>query len=227
VVIPPAAAVEAASPGAIPESAQQLIVVSAVVSVPARSIATFRTYDRAGPSAAWHQIRPAIPAEIGGAGLASNRVEGDRTTPTGVYAIGAEIYGNDPRPVGLHLPYHRLVCGDWWDEDRYSAQYNTFVHVPCGTTPPFASESEALWTETAAYPYFAVIEFNVDPILGGRDAPGSGIFLHAWVGGPTNGCVAVPLGDLLATLRWLDPHKHPVIEIGTASALAPLSRSPS
>ena len=68
-----------------------------------------------------------------------------------------------------------------------------------------------------AYPYFAVIDFNDHPTVSGRNAPGSGIFLHAWVNGPTAGCVALPLGDLVPVLRWLEPSKHPVIEIGTDS----------
>ena len=84
------------------------------------------------------------------------------------------MYGNDPNPGGLHDAYHQLVCGDWWDEDPYSPRYNRFVHVPCGTTPPFASWSEALWTETAAYPYLAVINFNDNPTIGGERRPDRG-----------------------------------------------------
>jgi L,D-peptidoglycan transpeptidase YkuD (ErfK/YbiS/YcfS/YnhG family) len=114
----------------------------------------------------------------------------------------------------LHYAYHRLVCGDWWDEDPYSPQYNRFVHVPCGVTPAFASGSEALWTEIAAYPYLAVLQFNTAPIVAGADAPGSGIFLHSWVGGATAGCIALPRARLLDVLRWLAPSAHPVIEIG-------------
>lgn len=132
------------------------------------------------------------------------------------------MYGNEPSPGGLHERYHQLVCGDWWDEDPYSAEYNEFVHVPCGATPPFAAWSEALWTETTAYPYFAVIEYNDDPIVSGADAPGSGIFLHAWVAGPTQGCIALPVPELLRVLRWLNPLEHPVIEIGTDTELGPL-----
>ena len=126
-------------------------------------------------------------AETGYGHLRDVRREGDGSTPTGVYGLGATIYGNAPDPGGLRYAYHRLVCGDWWDEDPYSPRYNRFVHVPCGLTRGFASWSEALWTETVAYPYFAVIQFNTDPIVGGRSE----------------------------VLRWLNPSAHPVIEIGT------------
>ncbi|HEY5317808.1 MAG TPA: L,D-transpeptidase family protein, partial [Solirubrobacteraceae bacterium] len=147
--------------------------------------------------------------------LVNVRHSGDHATPTGVFAIGLRMYGIQPNPGGLHYAYHQLTCGDWWDEDPYSAQYNEFVHVPCGTTPSFASWSEALWTETRAYPYFAVLETNNDPTVGGANAPGAGIFLHHWMNAPTEGCVALPLADLLKVLRWLHPAEHPVIEIGT------------
>jgi L,D-peptidoglycan transpeptidase YkuD (ErfK/YbiS/YcfS/YnhG family) len=132
-----------------------------------------------------------------------------------VFGIGATIYGNRPTPVGLRYRYRHLVCGDWWDEDPYSPRYNQFVHVPCNTRPGFAAGSEALWTETIAYPYFAVLQFNTGPVIGGRNAPGSAIFLHSWVGGPTNGCIALPQAQLLRLLRWLEPAAHPVVEIGT------------
>ena len=91
--------------------------------------------------------------------------EGDGATPIGTFAIGPKIYGNYANPGGLHDSYHRLVCGDWWDEDPYTSQYNRFVHVPCQTTPSFASSSEALWTIYNIYGYFAVIDFNIDPTL--------------------------------------------------------------
>ena len=95
--------------------------------------------------------------------------------------------------AGLRERYRHLGCGDWWDEDPTSARYNRFVVVPCGVTPGFAAGSEALWTETVVYPYFAVIEFNAHPIRRGRGAPGSGIFLHSWEGAPTAARCSPPL----------------------------------
>ncbi len=199
----------------IPSSADQLIVVSSPTLEPPGYLASFRTFQRANAFSPWRPVFPAWRAETGYGHLRAVRHEGDGATPTGVYRVGLTMYGNQADPGGLHDAYHRLVCGDWWDEDPYSPRYNQFVHVRCGTTPPFASWSESLWTETTAYPYFAVIEFNDNPIVRGANAPGSGIFLNAWVDGPTEGCVALPASDLLAVLRWLRPARHPVIEIGT------------
>lgn len=153
---------------------------------------------------------------------AARRREGDHATPIGVFSFGHTIYGARPDPGGLHYPYHRLACGDWWDEDPYSPLYNRFVHVRCGVTPGFLPGSEALWTETLAYPYFMLLNFNVGPIHRGPGATGSAIFLHSWVYSATAGCVALPLTRLLGVLRWLRPSQHPVIEIGTDAELARL-----
>jgi L,D-peptidoglycan transpeptidase YkuD (ErfK/YbiS/YcfS/YnhG family) len=156
-------------------------------------------------------------ARVGFNGLSAHHREGDGTTPLGTFAIGPTIYGLDPNP-GVRLAYHRLRCGDWWDEDPASRRYNRFVALPCGVIPSFAARSEALWTEKVAYPYFAVIGFNAHPIRRGRRAPGSGIFLHSWTDAPTAGCVAIHRSRLLSLLRWLAPARHPVIAISVGRA---------
>jgi len=56
----------------------------------------------------------------------------------------------------------------------------------------------------------AVIDFNTPP-----SGPfGSGIFLHADTGAPTQGCVSLTLPDLDAVLRWQNPALHPVTSWG-------------
>ncbi len=215
---------------AIPASARQLIVVSSPTYDPADYLATFRSFRRAGAGSAWEPVFPAWRAEIGSGHIVDVRHEGDHATPTGVYGFGPIMYGTRPNPGGLHEPYHRLVCGDWWDEDPYSSEYNRFVHVACGTTPPFAAWSEPLWTETQGdrgYPYLAVIDYNDDPTVSGPEAPGSGIFLHAWMDAPTEGCLALPLPELLQVLRWLEPSDHPVIEIGTDAEVGRVPWAPA
>jgi len=213
----------------VPASANQLIVVSSPTDDPPGYIATLRTYQRANSGSPWRPVFGPWQAETGSGHLlaAGARREGDHATPIGVFGIGATMYGYEPDPGGLHYAYHRLVCGDWWDEDPYSPQYNRFVHVSCGVTPAFASWSEPLWTETIAYPYFAVVQFNANPTRGGGNALGSGIFLHSWVGGATEGCVALREWQLLDVLRWLRPSAHPVIEIGTDAQVNPKPRAPS
>ncbi|HEX4526902.1 MAG TPA: L,D-transpeptidase family protein [Gaiellaceae bacterium] len=140
-------------------------------------------------------------ARVGYHGLSARHREGDGTTPTGTFAFGPTIYGLDPNP-GVQLGYHRLRCGDWWDEDPRSPSYNSFRHLACGVTPPFHGGSEALWRATVAYREFAVVQYNVGPAVAGR---GSGIFLHDDTGQATNGCVSLPRPELLQLLGRLRP----------------------
>ncbi|HEX5191736.1 MAG TPA: L,D-transpeptidase family protein [Solirubrobacteraceae bacterium] len=196
---------------AVPRASRELIVVTAP-----RASATMGTVSaevRSGAGARWRRVLGPWRAELGRRGLSAHRHEGDGTTPLGIFAIRPTLYGNAPRPRGLRERYRRLRCGDWWDEDPASARYNRLVAMPCGATPSFAAHSEALWTETVAYPYFAVIEFNAHPIRRGRGAPGSGIFVHSWIGAPTEGCVGLHRSRLLSLLRWLAPSRRPVIAI--------------
>lgn len=154
-------------------------------------------------------------ARIGYAGFSDHKTEGDGTTPTGEYRIGDVMYGNATNP-GVHYAFHHIACGDWWDEDPASPLYNRFVHVTCGTPPPFGGDSEALWQETLAYPIFAVVEYNTSPVVPGR---GSAIFIHADVGGPTAGCVSLPLRELDELLRWLEPIDRPIVAMGPRSEI--------
>jgi len=192
--------------------AQQVIVVDAPNA--ASTTATLFTFENDGSG--WYQVFAPMPAVDGENGWipGPERHEGDGTTPEGMYAIGSTMYGTDPDP-GTLFPYHQLVCGDWWDEDPASPEYNTFQHVACGSQPSFGGDSEALWTEGNAYPSMAVIDFNT-PATG---PIGSGIFLHADIGAPTQGCVSLPYGDLIQVLTWLNPARHPVVVMGPDSVI--------
>jgi L,D-peptidoglycan transpeptidase YkuD (ErfK/YbiS/YcfS/YnhG family) len=215
----PRAAAEKAQgcPGNLPSwlastgNAHQLVSVEAPNA--STTLATLQLWQRAG--SCWAAASPPWRALIGRNGFSDHHREGDGTTPVGIFGIGPLIYGNAADP-GTQEPYHRLVCGDWWDEDPTSAGYNTFQHVPCGEQPPFGGDSEALWTETVAYPSFAVIDYNTHPVV---PYDGSGIFIHADIGEPTAGCVSIPLGDLDHLLRWLGPSQSPVVVMGPASQI--------
>jgi L,D-peptidoglycan transpeptidase YkuD (ErfK/YbiS/YcfS/YnhG family) len=189
----------------------QLITVEAATT--RTTHATLRTWRRS--RACWVAAAGPSPARLGWNGLSADRREGDGTTPAGTFRIHPTMYGNEPDP-GVRFNYRRVRCGDWWDEDPRSPTYNTFQHVPCGRRPPFAVTSEGMWQSPRSYPFLAVIEFNMRPVVPGR---GSGIFLHAQTGGPTNGCVSIPRRDLRGVLRWLRPAASPQIAIGTRAQL--------
>jgi L,D-peptidoglycan transpeptidase YkuD (ErfK/YbiS/YcfS/YnhG family) len=189
----------------------QLVTVEAPAAN--ATAATVTLWQRAG--SCWSPALGPWPARVGVNGLSSNHHEGDGSTPVGVYGISATTYGIAPDP-GVHGIYHQLVCGDWWDEDPASPQYNTFQHVDCLTTPPFAGASEALWQQTTAYQHFAVIQYNTAAATPGA---GSAIFVHDDHGGPTNGCVSLAPANLDILLRWLQPSQAPHIVIGASSTI--------
>jgi L,D-peptidoglycan transpeptidase YkuD (ErfK/YbiS/YcfS/YnhG family) len=170
----------------------QVVHVQAATTATTYAVVTLTSCGRrvAGP---WR-------ARVGLRGLSAHHREGDGTTPVGAFTIGSTVYGIAADP-GVKLRYHRLTCGDWWDEDPRTTAYNTFQHVACGSTPPFGGGSEALWQATVAYRYFAVIDYNTARVPG----RGSAIFLHVDTGSATNGCVSLPRPQLVQTLRWLRP----------------------
>jgi L,D-peptidoglycan transpeptidase YkuD (ErfK/YbiS/YcfS/YnhG family) len=186
-------------------AAQQLVTVDAASRH--STTAAVRLWRRDG--SCWRQVAGPWRAHVGRNGLSAHHLEGDGTTPLGRFAIGPVAYGIAPDP-GTKLAYHRLVCGDWWDEDPSSPTYNLFVHLRCGARPSFQSDSEALWKPAQAYAHFAVVEYNTLPVVPGR---GSAIFIHVDVGAPTNGCVSVPAAELDELLRWLRPGAAPAVSI--------------
>jgi L,D-peptidoglycan transpeptidase YkuD (ErfK/YbiS/YcfS/YnhG family) len=156
--------------------------------------------------------QPAQPyqAQTGYGGLLpiSQRVPGDWATPTGLFPFGTTVYGNSTVSPTTHYPYYHLVCGDWWDEQPGSPTYDTFQQVPCGITPAYGDDSEALWTEVQPYQHFIDIKMPSPP------DNGAGIFLHDDMPvGYTEGCVALPNAELDAVLGWLNPADSPHILI--------------
>lgn len=198
------------------DDARQVIVVTAPT---ARStVATLRAF--ALTNGTWHLAFHPIRARVGRRGWlgATRRREGDGTTPEGIFTVGTTLYGTRPNP-GTALRYHRLVPGDYWDENpRTGAAYNTFRHssnTNCARNP-FGGGTECLWRESPAYNYLAVIDFNA-PAAGPY---GSGIFLHVGLAAATSGCVSVAQFELVRILRWLRPAAAPRIVLAGPTELA-------
>jgi L,D-peptidoglycan transpeptidase YkuD (ErfK/YbiS/YcfS/YnhG family) len=191
----------------------QLVTVEA--PSPASWTGIFVAWSR-GANGCWSPVsfagQPAQPysAQTGYGGLLpiSQRVPGDWATPTGLFPFGTVVYGNSAINPTTRYPYHQLVCGDWWDEQPGSPTYDTFQHVPCGITPPYGDDSEALWTEIQPYQHFIDVQMPSPP------DNGAGIFLHDDMPeGYTEGCVALPNAELDAVLGWLNPADYPHILI--------------
>lgn len=184
-----------------------------VVSAPSAgsTTATLTAYQRT--TTGWRVAYGPFTAYLGYNGFAApgTKREGDGRTPSGSYGFGF-AFGVDADP-GVHLAY-RLVTGPniVWDDDPSSSHYNQWVDS--STTDPGADPEPM--DNTPAYDYGAVIDYNTDPVVAGA---GSAIFLHVSTGGPTAGCVSLPMGELLEVLRWLDPSQQPTIVMGIGAAV--------
>ncbi|HEY4124538.1 MAG TPA: L,D-transpeptidase family protein [Rhizomicrobium sp.] len=135
---------------------------------------------------------------IGRGGIAVKLREGDGITPLGIFPIRKILYRSDrlPRPQ-TNLPVEALQRDDGWCDAPGDANYNRPVKRP------YPASAETMWREDHLYDVVALLGFNDDPVI---DAKGSAIFLHLAREdyGPTEGCVALALPDMLTVLTTLE-----------------------
>lgn len=136
---------------------------------------------------------------IGRSGISANRVEGDGTTPAGTLPLLRILYRPDRLDAPkTQLPMAALSPDDIWCDDKNHPLYNQQAKRPLETT------YEDLWREDHLYDIIGVLDYNLPPAIPGL---GSCIFLHVARDsyGPTAGCVALALPDLLELLAACRP----------------------
>ncbi len=148
---------------------------------------------------------------IGRSGITdpANRIEGDGSSPAGVYTLG-ECFGIKDAPENMSLPYTVVDDDDYWDGDSASPTYNQ--HVKGSEMPESwkASSSEHLIDYVTAYNYCAMVNFNVDPAVPKK---GSCIFLHCTSPGSasSSGCIAIPEEDMIKALQMMTENARIVL----------------
>jgi L,D-peptidoglycan transpeptidase YkuD (ErfK/YbiS/YcfS/YnhG family) len=154
--------------------------------------------------AAWGGRR--FRCALGPAGPRRDKREGDGATPVGRFPLRRVLYRADrvAMPV-TGLPAQALTPQDGWCDDPADPAYNRPVRLPHG------GRHEKLWRDDGVYDVIVVIGHNDDPPVPGQ---GSAVFLHVARTGypPTEGCVALALGDLLAVLAEAAPGDALVVE---------------
>lgn len=135
-----------------------------------------------------------VKCALGHSGMSANKREGDGATPIGRFPLRRVLYRADR----LTLPYTELPTSviepsDGWCDDPASPDYNRQVRLP------ITASHEHLWRMDELYDIVVVLGHNDDPPVAGL---GSAIFLHVAKPdfAPTEGCVAIARGDLLALL---------------------------
>lgn len=137
------------------------------------------------------------PCHLGRSGQSALKREGDGATPVGRYPFRAAYYRADriARP-DTALPIRPINPDDGWCDAPGDRNYNRLV------TLPYPASTERLWRDDELYDIIVELGYNDRPRIQGR---GSAIFMHRANadGGPTDGCIALPMHDLRAVLRLM------------------------
>ena len=131
---------------------------------------------------------------LGKGGIRADKAEGDGATPTGLLPLRRVLYRADRlHPPACAVPVEPIAPRDGWCDDPGHPDYNRAI------TLPHPARHEELWRRDGLYDVVGVLGWNDAPVVRGR---GSAIFLHVARPGlaPTEGCVALPLPDLLFVL---------------------------
>ncbi len=132
---------------------------------------------------------------LGRSGVVRDKREGDLATPAGCWPLRRVLYRPDrlsaPETVLATAP---LMPEDAWCDDPQDPRYNQPVTRPC------SASHERLWRDDGLYDVIVILGHNDAPAVSGH---GSAIFLHVARPdyGPTLGCIALALPDLLTLLR--------------------------
>jgi L,D-peptidoglycan transpeptidase YkuD (ErfK/YbiS/YcfS/YnhG family) len=127
---------------------------------------------------------------LGSGGVRRDKQEGDGATPAGLLPLRRVFYRADRvKSPDCAVPVEPIVPTDGWCDDPTHADYNRIVRLP------HEAHHEELWRQDGLYDLIGVLGWNDSPVQRGR---GSAIFLHVARPdyGPTEGCIALALGDL-------------------------------
>ncbi len=133
---------------------------------------------------------------IGKNGVKKNKVEGDGSTPKGLFSFGKLYWRNDR----VKKPITKFNCKVikrhmGWCNDQNSSFYNKEIKINKKT------KKEKLFRTDYKYNYFLVINYNTKNIIKNK---GSAIFLHLTKNyKSTAGCISVSEKDFLIILKIL------------------------
>ena len=134
---------------------------------------------------------------IGKNGLNKQKIEGDISTPKGIYKIGKLYYRADrvKKPI-TSLKTKIIKKNMGWCNDENSNFYNKEIKINNKI------RYEKLFRDDYKYDYFIVIEYNTKKIIPKK---GSAIFLHLTKNyKATLGCIAINKNDFLILIKIIN-----------------------
>jgi len=127
---------------------------------------------------------------IGKSGIKKNKIEGDKSTPRGIFTLDKLYYRADRiSQINSNLSCKIIKKKMGWCDDPNNSKYNKEVNYEK------VKNSEKLFRNDYKYDVLIVINYNTKPIIKNK---GSAIFLHLTKKyKPTAGCIALKKKDFL------------------------------
>jgi len=139
-----------------------------------------------------------IKCSIGKSGISSSKIEGDLSTPKGIFKIGPLYYRKDRNKiVKCNIKKKIIKKKMGWCNDSRSKKYNQEIIFP------FNYKAEKLYRKDNIYDLLINIHYNLKPRIKKK---GSAIFLHIAKKKykPTSGCVAISKRNFLKILPLIN-----------------------
>ncbi len=134
---------------------------------------------------------------IGKNGLKKDKVEGDNSTPKGIFAIGSLYYRKDrvKKPI-TNLKIKIIKPNMGWCNDPKNKLYNKEIKIKKKIG------YEKLYRKDNKYDYLIVINYNIKKTIPYK---GSAIFIHLTKNYKlTKGCIAINKKDFLILLKLIN-----------------------
>ena len=136
---------------------------------------------------------------IGKKGVCNKKIEGDLTTPKGIFNLGNIYYRSDRvRKPSSKLKLISIKKNMGWCDDPNSKFYNKLIKIKKN----LKIRHEKLYRKDHKYDFFILIKYNYkNPIK----SKGSAIFLHLTKNYlPTKGCIALCEKDFLILAKLIN-----------------------
>ena len=133
---------------------------------------------------------------IGKKGLKKNKIEGDGSTPVGLFSLGIVYYRPDriDKP-NTKLKIKKITKRMGWCNDANNKKYNKEILLSK------KNKGEKLFRYDRIYDLILVINYNTKKTIKNK---GSAIFIHLTKNyKPTLGCIAIQKNDLLVLLKLI------------------------
>ena len=137
---------------------------------------------------------------IGKNGIKKAKVEGDYSTPEGVFNLGPLYYRKDRlNNIISKKKAFPIKNNMYWSDNINSPYYNKLINFSDNST-------EKLFRKDNIYDLVLVIKYNVNPVIKNK---GSAIFLHICRKNytSTKGCISIEKKDFLEILKDLGKHE--------------------